>query len=158
LICAGVDAPGASSALTTLPVKANATAVASITPAILVFFIAEISFRVLKSSDNCSRRFLTFDRERGQEASDLKITFARFGTLLIRLPGFVLHRFDLVVDLAEPMLKFRRLDLHADVTALADDMSFGVLFDFPHQQRVFEAALRARNVYSFVFKHIETSR
>jgi hypothetical protein len=88
----------------------------------------------------------------------LKITFAWFGTLLIRLPRFDLHSFDLVVDLGEPMLKFGRLYLYADLTALADDMSFSVLFDFPHQQRVLEAAFRARNVYSFVFKHIETSR
>jgi len=52
------------------------------------------------------------------------------------------------------MLKFRGLDLHADVTALADDMSFRVLFDFPHQQRILEAALRTRNVYRFVFNKL----
>jgi hypothetical protein len=91
----------------------------------------------------------------GPEASDLKITFAWFRVL--SLAGFGLHRFDLVVDLAEPMLKFRRLDLHPNLAALADDMSFGVLFDFAHQQRVLETALRTGNVYGFVFKHIETS-
>src|ERR1700722_107691 len=92
----------------------------------------------------------------GSEASDLKITFAGFWAF--RLPGFDLHRFDLVVDLVQPMLKFRGLDLHANLAALAHDMSFGVLFDFPHQQGVLEAALRTGNVYRFVFKHIETSR
>src|SRR4029077_17960124 len=86
--------------------------------------------------------------------SDLKITFAWLGTLL---PGLGLHRLDLVVDLVQPMLKFRGLDLHADLASLADDMSFAVLFDIPHQQRVLEAALRTGNVYRFVFKHIETS-
>jgi hypothetical protein len=40
LICVAVDPPGASSAHTTLPVKANATAVASIAPAKVVLFIA----------------------------------------------------------------------------------------------------------------------
>src|ERR1700685_1690722 len=90
------------------------------------------------------------------KTSNLKITFACFRAL--RLPGFDLHRFDLVVDLAEPMLKLRGFDLHADVATLADDMSFAVLFDFAHQQRVLEAALRAGNVYRFVFKHIRTSR
>jgi hypothetical protein len=85
----------------------------------------------------------------------LKITFAWFGVL--PLPGFDLHRFDFVVDLAKPMLKFRRLDLHPNLAALADDMSLTVLFDFAHQQRVFESAVRTGNVYGFVFKHIETS-
>src|SRR5258708_9374570 len=92
----------------------------------------------------------------GQEASDLKITFARFGAL--GLPGFDLHRFDLVVDLVQPMLKLRGLDLHANLAALAHDMSFAVLLDFPHQQRVLEAALGTSNVYRFVLKHIDTSR
>jgi hypothetical protein len=112
----------------------------------------------LKSSDSRSRGFLAFDRAKGRDSSDLKITFARFGTLLVCLPGFDLHRFNLVVDLVESMLKFRRLYFHTDVTALAYDMSFRVLFDFPHQQRILEAALRTRNVYRFVFKHIETSQ
>jgi hypothetical protein len=88
-------------------------------------------------------------------ALDLKITFAWFRVL--SLASFDLHSFDLVVDLAKPMLKFRRLDLHPNLAALADDMSFSVLFDFAHQQRVFETAFRTRNVYGFVFKHIETS-
>jgi hypothetical protein len=88
-------------------------------------------------------------------ALDLKITFAWFRVL--PLAGFDLHRFDLVVDLAKPMLKFRRLDLHPNLAALADDMSFSVLFDFAHQQRVLETAFRTGNVYGFVFKHIETS-
>jgi hypothetical protein len=88
-------------------------------------------------------------------ALDLKVTFARLRVL--SLAGFGLHRFHLVVDLAEPMLKFRRLDLYPNLAALADYMSFSVLFDFAHQQRVLEAALRTGNVYGFVFKHIETS-
>jgi hypothetical protein len=37
-------------------------------------------------------------------------------------------------------------------------MSFAVLFDFAHQKRVLEAALRAGNIYRFVFKHIRTSQ
>src|SRR5271168_860500 len=77
---------------------------------------------------------------RNPETSDLKITFARLGAL--RLPGFALHRFNLVVDLVQPMLKLRGLDLHSDLASLADDMSFAVLLDFPHQQRVLEAAFR----------------
>src|ERR1700689_1423296 len=104
----------------------------------------------------CRSLAIDLEPDRGPETSNLKITFARFRAL--RLPGFDLHRFDLVIDLAEPMLKLRGFDLHADVAALADDMSFAVLFDFPHQQRVLEAALRAGNVYRFVFKHIRTSR
>jgi hypothetical protein len=151
-----VDPLGVFCALATVPVKAKATAVANIAPATLVFFIAEISLQVLKSRDNCSRRFLAFNRENGQGASNLKITFAWFGAL--PLPGFDLHRFDLIVDLAEPMLKLRGLDLHADLAALADDVRFTVLFDFAHEKRVLETALRARNVYGFVFKHFQTSQ
>jgi hypothetical protein len=157
LICAAWVAPfDVSSARTTPAVKANATAVASIAPATLVFFIAEISLQVLKSRENRSRRFLAFEREDGQGTSNLKIAFAWFGAL--PMPGFDLHSFDFVVDLAEPMLKLRGLHFHADLAALADDMSFGVLFDFPHEERVLEATLRARNVYGFVFKHFQTSR
>src|SRR3984957_17767554 len=63
----------------------------------------------------------------GPGASDLKITFAGFGTFC--LPGFDLHRFNLVVDLVQPMLKFRGLYLHANLAALAHDMSFAVLLD-----------------------------
>src|ERR1700682_266867 len=81
-------------------------------------------------------------------ALDLKITFARFRVL--PLAGFGLHRFDLVGGLGEPMLNFKRLDLHPDLAALADDMSFSVLFDFTHQQRVLETAFRTGNVYGFV--------
>jgi hypothetical protein len=51
LICVAADAPGVSSARATLLVNANATAVASIAPAIRVFFIAQISLQGLKSGD-----------------------------------------------------------------------------------------------------------
>jgi hypothetical protein len=37
-------------------------------------------------------------------------------------------------------------------------MSFAGLFEFAHQQRVFEATLRAGDVYRFVFKHFQTSQ
>ncbi|MGA7872495.1 MAG: hypothetical protein WCA22_16535 [Candidatus Binatus sp.] len=89
------------------------------------------------------------------EASDLKITFAWLGAL--RLPGLDLHRLDLVVDLIEPMLKLRGLYFHTNLAALADDMNLTGPFEFPHEDRVLEAALRARNVYGFVFKHFLTS-
>ena len=92
------------------------------------------------------------------EDSDLKITFAWFWTLLTGLPGLDLHALDFVVDFIEPMLKFRRFDFHADLAALAYDMSFTGLLEFPHQQRVLETALRASNDYCFVFKHFHTSQ
>jgi hypothetical protein len=93
---------------------------------------------------------------RWQEASDLKIAFAWFGAL--RLPGLGLHGLDLIVDFVEPMLKFRRFDLHTDVATLADDVSLAGLFEFSHEERVFEATLRARDVNRFVFKHFQTSQ
>jgi hypothetical protein len=56
------------------------------------------------------------------------------------------------------MLKFLGFHFHTDVAALAYDVSFAGMFEFLHQQRVLEAALRARDVYSFVFKHFPTSQ
>src|SRR5271154_5856565 len=56
------------------------------------------------------------------------------------------------------MLKFRGFHLHTDVATLADDVSLAGMFEFPHQQRVLEATFRARDVYSFVFKHFPTSQ
>jgi hypothetical protein len=109
----------------------------------------------LKSGDKL-KALIFRDLSQKLRTSDLKITFARLGTLC--LPGFDLHRFDLVVDFIQPMLKLRRFDPHANLAPLADDMSFAVLFDFAHQQGVLEAAFRTGNVYRFVFKHIETSR
>src|SRR5208337_1262284 len=67
---------------------------------------------------------------RGSENSDLKIAFARFGALMTRFAGLDLHRLDLVADFVEPMLKFRGLHYHADLAALADDMSLAGLFQF----------------------------
>jgi hypothetical protein len=100
--------------------------------------------------------WLIGDGDKKRSASDLKIAFARLG--VPRLPRLDLHGFDFVVDFAQPMLKFRGFHFHTDVAALADDVSFGGVFEFPHQQRVLEAAFRARDVYSFVFKHFPTSQ
>jgi hypothetical protein len=141
-----VEGLAESAAFTTDPVNANATAVASIAPAILAFFIAEAS---------C---FARWSELRIDEESDLKITFAWFRALLTGLSGLDLHALDFVVDFIEPMLKFRRFDFHADLAALADDMSFAGMFEFPHQQRILETALRAGNDYCFVFKHFHTSQ
>jgi hypothetical protein len=96
------------------------------------------------------------DGENVPIVSDLKITFAWFRDL--RLPRLDLHRLDFLVDLIEPLLKFLGFQLNADVAALADDMRLAGLLEFPHQDRVFEAALRARDVYRFVFKHFQTSQ
>jgi hypothetical protein len=95
------------------------------------------------------------EKERRQ-ASDLKIAFAWLG--VPRLPCLDLHGLDLVVDFAQAMLKFRGFHFHTNVAALADDVSFGGVFEFPHEERVLEAAFRARDVYSFVFKHFPTSQ
>ena len=63
-------------------------------------------------------------------ASDLKIAFASaIQALLLR---FETHRFQLVVDFIEPLLKFRGFYLDARLAALTSDPSFGGVFEFPY--------------------------
>ena len=93
---------------------------------------------------------------RAERFSDLKITFARFGSG--RQPGFGFHGLDLVADFMQPMLKLGGLHLDPSLAALAHDMRLGGLLELSHEDRVLEAALGTRDVDSFVFKHIRTDR
>jgi hypothetical protein len=93
-------------------------------------------------------------KRRAERFSDLKITFAWFGS--VRQPGFGLHGFHLVADFMEPMLKLRGLNLDPRLAALAYDVGLRRLLQLSHEDRVLEAALGTRDVDGFVFKHIRT--
>jgi hypothetical protein len=81
------------------------------------------------------------------QASDLKITFAdSVQTLPSGLPRLQAHDLQFVADLIEPLLKFGSFQLDANAAALASDPGFAAAFEFSHEQRVFESAIRTRKI------------
>src|SRR5271163_3071713 len=86
--------------------------------------------------------------------SDLKVAFANsIQTSPSSLSRLETHGFQLVADFVQPPLKFGRFHLDANAAALANNLGFAGLLEFPHQKRILKTTLRARDADRLVFKH-----